>query len=422
LKKRLLDILICPNCRSQFAITIFKKYVTDVEVKLESPRCSRYCAHLGAALPINDNIGVDCDKCYGIEIEDGLLKCTGCDKTYPIVNGIPRILPNAYCEFPDFVNRYRKQILAENTIVSYDLDKDETLYRRTRASFGYEWLKFEVTDKPENVVVFFLRTGIDQTVYEKVKCSKDYPSHLPTANEIDYEPDGSFLKDKLILEAGCGMGRYMDVAKDYGAEVVGIDLSRAVDRAHENLKNCRFVHVAQCNIMEAPFREEVFDFVYSIGVFMFIPNPRRAFESMVEYLKRGGYYAVWVYSDYMHPLKKLISNLIRSVTKRLPHRLLHFLCYVAVPFGYLQRILHKNRITRYLAAPLFLVPFSAHKKWRVRIADTFDWYSPEYHSYHTEREVVDWFEQNGFDEIRVLSLPVNIIGRRKWDSYLTQNR
>jgi uncharacterized protein YbaR (Trm112 family) len=202
LKKRLLDILICPNCRSQFAITIFKKYVTDVEVKLESPRCSRYCAHLGAALPINDNIGVDCDKCYGIEIEDGLLKCTGCDKTYPIVNGIPRILPNAYCEFPDFVNRYRKQILAENTIVSYDLDKDETLYRRTRASFGYEWLKFEVTDKPENVVVFFLRTGIDQTVYEKVKCSKDYPSHLPTANEIDYEPDGSFLKDKLILEAG----------------------------------------------------------------------------------------------------------------------------------------------------------------------------------------------------------------------------
>jgi SAM-dependent methyltransferase len=214
----------------------------------------------------------------------------------------------------------------------------------------------------------------------------------------------------------------MDVAKDYGAEVVGIDLSRAVDRAHENLKNCRFVHVAQCNIMEAPFREEVFDFVYSIGVFMFIPNPRRAFESMVEYLKRGGYYAVWVYSDYMHPLKKLISNLIRSVTKRLPHRLLHFLCYVAVPFGYLQRILHKNRITRYLAAPLFLVPFSAHKKWRVRIADTFDWYSPEYHSYHTEREVVDWFEQNGFDEIRVLSLPVNIIGRRKWDSYLTQNR
>ena len=33
------------------------------------------------------------------------------------------------------------------------------------------------------------------------------------------------LEGKLVLDAGCGMGRFAEVAASHGARVVGVDLS-----------------------------------------------------------------------------------------------------------------------------------------------------------------------------------------------------
>ncbi len=405
--------MVCPACGSSFQMTVFTASDNGEDVGFATPGCSRRCAYLGIILPADEKSEIDCGRCYTINVDDGLLECGGCDRSYPIVRGVPRLLPDAFEEHPEYLSRYENKLPTKLIDRSGDNRKPDHLYGRTKASFSYEWLQFDVTDKPENVVVFFLRTGIDEKIFEAAKRLENYPSHFPTVKEIGYEPDGSSLRGKLVLDAGCGMGRYMDVVKDYGAEVVGIDVSRAVDRAYESLKESPLVHVVQGNIMAAPFRGETFDFVYSIGVLMLTPDPRRAFEGSVRYIKRGGYYAVWVYSDYMHPLKRFVSDSLRKVTTRLPHKLLHRLCYVAVPLGYLQRVLYKRKITRFLAAPLFIIPLSSHKKWTVRVADTFDWYSPEYHRYFTESEVVGWFRDNGFSEIRTLPLPVNVVGRRE---------
>ena len=45
----------------------------------------------------------------------------------------------------------------------------------------------------------------------------------------------SELQGKLIMEAGCGMGRFLEVAADWKGEVVGVDLSLAVDAAFANV-------------------------------------------------------------------------------------------------------------------------------------------------------------------------------------------
>ena len=43
------------------------------------------------------------------------------------------------------------------------------------------------------------------------------------------------LEGRLVLDAGVGSGRFAEIAADLGADVVGVDLSRAVEAAAENL-------------------------------------------------------------------------------------------------------------------------------------------------------------------------------------------
>src|SRR5205085_7118608 len=42
------------------------------------------------------------------------------------------------------------------------------------------------------------------------------------------------VRGKLVLDAGVGAGRFTDTLTRWGAKVVGIDLSYAVDAAHEH--------------------------------------------------------------------------------------------------------------------------------------------------------------------------------------------
>ena len=96
----------------------------------------------------------------------------------------------------------------------------------------------------------------------------------------------AFFKDKLVLDAGCGIGRHAFFAAAYGAkEVIGIDLSDAVDTAFENVGHLPNAHIVQADIYDPPFRRATaggdFDFIYSIGVLHHLPDPESGLRSLV---------------------------------------------------------------------------------------------------------------------------------------------
>ena len=70
-----------------------------------------------------------------------------------------------------------------------------------------------------------------------------------TISDINYKPNGEFLKNKLIFDAGCGMGRYLEVANKFEGEVVGMDISQAVDRARKRIGDHPFTHLVQGDLM-----------------------------------------------------------------------------------------------------------------------------------------------------------------------------
>ncbi len=220
------------------------------------------------------------------------------------------------------------------------------------------------------------------------------------------------LSGKLVLDVGCGMGRFAEVASRWGARVVGIDLSTAAEAAARNLENRGSVTVFQADVFALPFVPESFDYIYSIGVLHHTPNCERAFKVLPTLLKPGGSIAVWLYSGYNKWYR--FSDLYRGLTSRMPARWLYLLSHVAVPMYYLHRGLRKVPIVGRPVSGLLchVFPVSLHPNRDIRVLDTFDWYSPKYQSKHTYEEVFRWFESCGLESLRVLGDPVSVRGIR----------
>jgi ubiquinone/menaquinone biosynthesis C-methylase UbiE/uncharacterized protein YbaR (Trm112 family) len=212
------------------------------------------------------------------------------------------------------------------------------------------------------------------------------------------------FEGKLVLDVGCGMGRFSDVASRWGATVVGIDLTSAVDAAYSNIGGRDNVHLAQADVFRLPFRDETFDFIFSIGVLHHTPDTKAAFDQLPRLLKPGGHIAIWVYTARRSVY--LTSDLYRHVTTRLPKRVLYALCHVAIP------MYHVNKVPALGAVTRKVLPISAHPDPEWRVLDTFDWYSPTYQWKHSQSEVRSWFESQGLVSLRPLSFPVSMEGTR----------
>ena len=258
------------------------------------------------------------------------------------------------------------------------------------SSFGFQWHKYA-------------RTQLDNET--------THLSEVSFRRKTGFAPEE--LSGKLVLDVGCGMGRYAEVASRWGAHVVGIDLSSAAEVAAQNLAERGSVTVFQADVFALPFAPESFDYIYSIGVLHHTGDCERAFKALPRLLKPGGSIAVWLYSGYNKWYR--FSDLYRKVTHRLPVRWLHALCYGAVPIYYVHRCLNFiPLIGRPMSGLLrLLLPASLDPEPARRILDTFDWYSPKFQSKHTYEEVFPWFEDCGLSSLRVLpDGPVAVRGQK----------
>ncbi len=287
----------------------------------------------------------------GNDVEAGALCCAN-GHSYPIVRGIPRfVASDGYA-----------------------------------ANFGFEWNLHS-------------KTQLDS--------ASSRESEESFGEKTGFTPDD--LNGKLVLDVGCGMGRFSDVASRWGGIVVGIDLTSAVDAAYSNLKTRDNVHLAQADVFHLPFREQTFDYIFSIGVIHHTPNTRAAFDRLPRLLKPGGRIAIWVYSTLMLSWCRT-SDVYRRLTTRLPKRVLYALCHVAIPWYHLNRIRGIGRITRRI------LPTSTHANREWRVLDTFDWYSPTYQWKHSETELHDWFKSHGLTAVTPLNFPTSMQGTRPPES------
>lgn len=216
--------------------------------------------------------------------------------------------------------------------------------------------------------------------------------------------DADALRGKRVLEAGCGMGRFLDVVSRDGAELaVGVDLSTAVDAAADNIGDRPNVLITQGDIFKLPFKRGAFDVVYSVGVLHHTPSAERAFKSLVPLVKPGGVIAISVYAAVVKPGVGWALNIwrrqfLRRVTKRLPRPVMMAWSRWAVPVFW---VIDKVPVVRYVR---YLFPVLIYKNYPLSwsVLDTFDTYATELESRHRPKEVYRWFREVGLTEIDLL--------------------
>jgi SAM-dependent methyltransferase len=300
-----------------------------------------------------------CPNCSGTLAEtEHSFACQSCGTRYPVTNGVIQFVSSE-----DYVS-----------------------------NFGYEWSKYR-------------RTQLD--------CDQSRMSEEVFRRKTGFSPEE--LRGKWVLDAGCGMGRFAEVASRWGANVVAVDLSRAAEVTAQNLADRDNVWVCRADLRRLPFAIESFDYVYSIGVLHHTPDCERTFKGLVPFLKPGGAISIWLYSSYNKWYR--MSDVYRRITTGLPDERLHTLCCLADWLYYVHMGLRRSpRLGRFLSGVLiYLLPIPLYSNRESRLLDMFDWYSPKYQSKHTYEEVSRWFEECGLRDLRVLFEPVALQGHRNLD-------
>jgi SAM-dependent methyltransferase len=217
------------------------------------------------------------------------------------------------------------------------------------------------------------------------------------------------LRGAWVLDAGCGAGRFAEVALHAGARVVALDYSGAVDACLQNLGATPSLHVVQGDIYALPLAARTFQFVYSLGVLQHTPDVRRAFAALPPMLAGGGRLCVDFYEKSWKSAL-LPKYWLRPFARRLPRAKLFALCERLVPkLLPLSRALNRVPIvgsTLRRAVPVAnhqgVLPLSPAQLQEWALLDTFDWLAPAYDNPQTAATVRRWLEQANLLAIEVL--------------------
>jgi SAM-dependent methyltransferase len=262
-------------------------------------------------------------------------------------------------------------------------DSNATLKLKTAESFGYEWARFSaVRNEWQQSFLGYMRPH-----------------------------DAHFFNGRLMLDVGTGSGRYAHQALRLGARVVAVDLGSAIDVARRNLPLDALT--VEADAEDLPFERSTFDLVCSLGVLHHLPDPERAFYSIVPFARPGGHVQIYLYREPSRTAHKRILRLvtaIRYITTRLPHRALHAMCYplaailmVCCVLPY--RILRNFRHTQRAAEAFPLQSYADHPLtvgYTLCVNDQFDRFSAPLERRYTAAEVEHWLDSAGLEDRRVL--------------------
>lgn len=325
------------------------------------------------------------------EVDDGALEC-GCGARFPIIGGVPRLLPEERAPVDGALGQVRDSFSFKWTnLPRWGFDREEV------RAFNQAW--------------FYAKVGCqDVAVFARYIAPR-----------------------RRILDAGTGLGGKVAHMAEINPEalVVGVDISESVVPAHENVHHLANAHIVQADLTRLPFPEGFFDLIVCDGVLHHTPDPRGAFLALVKWLAPEGEIAIHVYRR-LGPVREFCDDLLRAHCAAVPPEeawafSLPFTRFgeslarqgveIEVPEDLPVLGIRKGRynLQRFIYQHVFKCFWNDGFSFDENNMVNFDWYHPRFAFRHDEDEVLGWFREAGLREVRAHRANgngISVVGRR----------
>ena len=180
------------------------------------------------------------------------IECDPCGKRIKIKDSIPRYVDGAY-----------------------------------HSNFGLQWNKF-------STVQLDSYNGSDESEKRLLAQSKLCPDDF---------------NGKVVLEVGAGNGRFTEIFLKYGAIVLAVDYSSAIDancRNHSKYIEEGRLLLIQGDLFNLPLKEKSFDIVFCYGVIQHTGDNQKAISELSKFPKKNGRLLLDIYSTSLKDFNPLI--------------------------------------------------------------------------------------------------------------------
>ncbi len=126
------------------------------------------------------------------------------------------------------------------------------------------------------------------------------------------------VKNKIVLDLGCGSGRYALSVYKRAKKVIGVDISeKMIEIAMEKLTLNMSTKFLVGDATSIPFKNQYFDVIVSLGMFEYLKDPSLFLREINRILKFNGDFLFTCYNDTIEFIedKKISQLILRAMLK-----------------------------------------------------------------------------------------------------------